>query len=102
LGARVAESTTLPVIGLGGAGHPDHVHAALDVYAAAAAANIWHYTEHSAAIVKAFAARRGAPVRRDLAFTYAEFDSLPNGRLARLPAEVLEERVFEMVGEETI
>ncbi len=58
LGRRVVAATSLPVIGLGGAGHPDHVRSALEVYAAAAAANFWHYTEHSVAIVKAFAARQ--------------------------------------------
>ncbi len=102
MGARVVAATALPVIGLGGAGHPDHVHAALDVYAAAAAANFWHYTEHSVAVAKAAAARRRAPVRRDISITYAEFECLPDGRLARLLAEVLEERVFEMLGEDAI
>jgi cyclase len=102
LGRRVVAATGLPVIGLGGAGHPDHVCAALDIYAAAAAANFWHYTEHSVTIVKAFAARRQAPVRCGAAMTYNEFDRLPDGRLKRLSADVLEERVFELLDEDAI
>jgi cyclase len=101
LGRRVVAATSLPVIGLGGAGHPDHVRSALEVYAAAAAANFWHYTEHSVAVVKAFAARQ-ASVRCGAAMTYGEFASLPDGRLAKLPADTLEERVFELLDEEAI
>jgi hypothetical protein len=34
--------------------------------------------------------------------TYGEFASLPDGRLAKLPADTLEERVFELLDEEAI
>jgi cyclase len=102
LGRRVVAATSLPVIGLGGAGHPAHVCAALEVYAAAAAANFWHYTEHSVAVAKAFAAHRQAPVRCGAAITYGEFASLLDGRLAKLSAGTLEERVFEPLDEDAI
>lgn len=102
LGTRVVETTALPVIGLGGARHPEHVRAALEVYGAVAAANFWHYTEHSVAIVKTFGIRRDAPLRDDAALTYSEFDCLSDGRLARLSSDVLEERVFEAIVEDAI
>lgn len=104
LAARTGAATSLPIILLGGAGSPAHIAEALaspDV-AAAAAANFWHYTEHSIAVAKAFCARAGRPVRRDAAVTYAEFGFGAAGRIAKLADADLEERVFEILEEDVV
>ncbi len=104
LAARTAAAASLPIILLGGAGSPAHVAEALALpgVAAAAAANFWHYTEHSVAVAKAFCARGGRPVRRDAAVTYAEFGFHADGRIAKLSDAVLEERVFEVLEEDVV
>lgn len=104
LAVRTAAATSLPIILLGGAGSPAHVAEALASpgVAAAAAANFWHYTEHSVAVAKAFCARDGQSVRRDAAVNYAEFDFHADGRIAKLSDAVLEERVFEVLEEDVV
>jgi cyclase len=104
LARRVAAATTLPIILLGGAGHPRHVAEALAVpgVSAAAAANFWHFAEHSIAVAKAYCAREGLPVRRDASVAYGEFDFEPGGRPAKIADAALEERIFETLDEDAV
>ncbi len=61
----VAERTNIPIIASGGAGHPDHMVAAVEAGASAVlAASIFHFGEWSIAGVKERLAESGIPVRR--------------------------------------
>ena len=62
--SEVASKTNLPVIASGGAGHPDHMVAAVRAGASAVlAASIFHFDEWSIAGVKEHRAKAGVPVR---------------------------------------
>ena len=62
--SEVASKTNLPVIASGGAGHPDHMVAAVRAGASAVlAASIFHFDEWSIAGVKEHLANAGIPVR---------------------------------------
>lgn len=62
----VADAVGIPVVASGGAGAPEHLHAAfVDGKASAAlAASIFHYGTHPIGQVKRFLADRGVPVRQ--------------------------------------
>lgn len=104
LARRTAAATTMPIILLGGAGHPRHVAEALAApgVSAAAAANFWHFSEHSIAVAKAYCARAGLPVRRDASVAYGEFGFEADGRLSKIADEALEERIFETLDEDAV
>lgn len=83
----VARAVAVPVIACGGAGHPAHLAEVLTQgeAAAAAAANFFHFTEHSVTVCKAFLRAQGIDVRlapRD-EHGRAGFDKA--GRLAKRP-----------------
>ncbi|MEX2643859.1 MAG: imidazole glycerol phosphate synthase cyclase subunit [Acetobacterales bacterium] len=101
---RVCGAISVPLIAVGGAGHPDHVRAVLaDTPAAAAGVgNMLNHGEHSVAVLKAWLRRAGVPVRIDTAFTYAEFDHDEAGRIARLPDAVLAERFYQEIEQDVI
>jgi cyclase len=62
--SEVASKTNVPVIASGGAGHPDHMVAAVRAGASAVlAASIFHFDEWSIAGVKERMAEAGVPVR---------------------------------------
>ncbi len=63
--AAVVEAVTVPVVASGGAGHPEHLRAALiDAGASAAlAASIFHYREFSIPETKQYLDRCGVPIR---------------------------------------
>ena len=62
--SAVAEKTSLPIIASGGAGHPDHMAAAVEAGAnAVLAASIFHFGTWSIRDVKEHLARKGVPVR---------------------------------------
>src|SRR5690606_27862119 len=62
----VGEAVTIPVVASGGAGHPEHLRAALVEGGAdaALAASIFHYREFTIAQAKNYLARHGVPVRQ--------------------------------------
>jgi cyclase len=62
----VVDAVEIPVVASGGAGHPEHLRAALaDAGASAAlAASIFHYRQYSIAETKDYLANQGVPVRR--------------------------------------
>jgi cyclase len=62
--SEVASKTRLPIVASGGAGHPDHMIAAVRAGASAVlAASIFHFGEYSIAEVKERLATAGVPVR---------------------------------------
>lgn len=62
--SQVASKTRLPIVASGGAGHPDHMVAAVRAGASAVlAASIFHFNEYSIAEVKERLAAVGVPVR---------------------------------------
>ncbi len=62
--SEVASKTRLPIVASGGAGHPDHMVAAVRAGASAVlAASIFHFNEYSIAEVKERLAAVGMPVR---------------------------------------
>jgi cyclase len=63
--AAVSDAVEIPVVASGGAGHPEHLRAALTEGGASAAlaASIFHYREFSIAETKDYLARHGVPVR---------------------------------------
>ena len=62
--SEVAGKTGLPIIASGGAGHPDHMIAAVRAGASAVlAASIFHFNEWSIADTKEKLAEAGVPVR---------------------------------------
>lgn len=62
--SAVSERTSLPVIASGGAGHPDHMAAAVEAGASAVlAASIFHYGQYTIREVKDHLERAGIPVR---------------------------------------
>jgi cyclase len=101
---RVAAAVHAPVIALGGAGTPAHIRAVLSLpgVAAAAVANMLHYTEHSVAAVKSYLCQRGIDLRLDSAADY-RYGPLPDdGRLAKRSEAALRELYFQHIPRETI
>lgn len=102
---QVCAAVDVPVIVLGGAGHPAHLLEALrrPGVSAAAAGNLFHYTEHAVAVSKAFLRQSGMDVRTDGPARYGEFQfDGANGRLAKRPDGELEEQLFEFLPPEVI
>lgn len=91
---RVSDSVSIPVIACGGVG--DYTHFANGILeggaSAVAAANIFHYIEHSTIIAKAHLIEAGVNIRLDGYVTYIgrEFDD--SGRLVALPDSRLLDR----------
>jgi cyclase len=61
----IADAVSVPVIASGGAGTPEHIHAALTEGRAEAAliATITHFSMHAIAEIKTYLRQRGVPVR---------------------------------------
>ncbi len=103
--ARVAASAVdVPVLVLGGAGHPSHLPELLEQSGAACAVagNFFHFAEHSVTVTKAQAARRGVAVRVDTAARYddARFDD--DGRLLKRDDDVLDAMLHTRIPREVI
>ena len=99
----IVAAVPVPVIACGGAGTPEHLRQALSQGpAAVAAANFFHFTEHSVILAKSWLAAHGVPVRLDSYTSYAGRELDPAGRLPRLPEEALDALRFRYVPEETI
>lgn len=101
---RVASAVRAPVIALGGAGKPAHVREVLSLpgVAAAAMANMLHYTEHSVAVLKAYLARRGTAPRLDSTADYRHVPVPEDGRLEKRDEQELRDLYFRHIPRETI
>lgn len=96
----VMEAVTVPVIAVGGAGSLLHFTEAFSVtgVSALAAGNIFHFWEHSVAVVKSSIVP-AIPIRRDTAFSYMDASTDPDGRLLKKPDDTLQKMLY--VGIET-
>lgn len=91
---EVASSVRVPVIAVGGAGHPRHFAEVFQKSAAAAAGNYFHFTEHSVITTKAFLEREGVVVRLDGAVNYQSSEFAGSGRIQKKDDLVLDELRF--------
>ena len=99
----VIDAVAIPVVICGGGGHPEHFRPAIDLgVSAVAAANFFHYTEHSVIVCKSFLTASGSDVRLDSYVTYdgIEFDS--HGRVGKREDDALERLFVEVTPEEVI
>ena len=86
----VADAVEIPVVASGGAGHPEHLRAALveGGASAALAASIFHYREFTIAETKNYLAEHGVPVRRVEGRFSTAAVPVPGDRLAVVGAAV--------------
>lgn len=99
----VVSAVRIPVIVCGGVGCPTHLMEGIRFGASAvAAANFFHYTEHSVAVAKRFLKSMGANVRLDTLITYDGFESDGDGRITKADDAVLDKLRFEYIPEEVI
>ena len=99
----VVDAVSVPVIGLGGAGRLSHFTDTFhntDV-SALAAGNIFHFWEHSVAIVKSSIAL-DIPIRRETNFAYADATTDPFGRLEKKCDQELEQMLYVQIEPEVI
>jgi len=101
---KIASSINIPVIACSGAGHPSDFYKILNYkhISAAAAANYFHFTEHSVIITKKYLKNMGLPVRLDTQSTYESHDFDSKGRISKLADDELENLRFTYVSEEII
>lgn len=94
---RISDSVSIPVVACGGVGN--YMQFAPGIAeggaSAVAAANIFHYIEHSTIVAKAHLLKSGIDIRLDSEATYEgrEFDE--NGRLIMLPGSRLSDIEFK-------
>jgi cyclase len=100
----VGPRVKIPIIALGGAGHPDHLREALgrEHVSAAAAANFWHFTEHAVAVAKSAIARAGVDVRNDGLADYRWAATDTEGRVIRRAQADLDELAFRYIPDEVL
>ena len=100
----MAGAVSLPVIACGGVGRAEHLGEGMEAGASAsAAANFFHFTEHSAIVAKAILAARGAPVRLDTEASYADCTFEPiTGRVAKRSSAQLRDLRFTVYKSEVI
>ena len=100
---NVCDAVTVPVICCGGAGNPQHfIEAFKSTYtSAAAAANLFHFTEHSVTTTKAIV-NRVVPVRHETyaSYEFTHFDSA--GRLLKRDERELEDLLYIQIKKEII
>ncbi len=102
---EITGAVSIPVIALGGAGHPKHFLEVLEEgdAMAAAAGNFFHFTEHSPITVKAYLFKKNIDVRID---TYADYEGTSfiegSGRIKKRPEDYLNKLRFEYISDEII
>ena len=100
---QVIDAVNIPVIACGGVGNPDHFKAAIDLGASGvAAANFFHYTEHSITLVKRHLVDVNYDIRLDSYFTYEGYELDNLGRVKKKADSKLEKLRFEHIDEEVI
>ena len=103
---KLTALTNIPIIALGGAKNPYDMRDLLDSVpkiSAVAAANFFHYYEHSVAITKAILKKeKNRPIRHDGLLRYEDFDFDEDGRILKKEDEELEKMLFEYHKKEVI
>ena len=102
--SRMAEAVNVPVIVSGGVGHPSHFVEGFQAgnISAVAAANFFHFTEHSVTTAKSYLAAEGIDIRLDTYADYRGHEFEEQGRVSKRPDEKLAELIFEYVPKEVI
>lgn len=101
---ELCESVNIPVICVGGAGSSQHfveVFESTKVHAAAAA-NFFHFSEHSVTVTKSALAKSGILIRHDTHADYASAMLDSRGRLLKKSDAELENLLFERIEKEVI
>jgi len=100
---QVMDAVSIPVIICGGANHPDHFKEAMSLkVSAVAAANYFHYTEHSPIALKSYLKSSAADVRLDSYATYDGYNFGYKGRIGKKDDAILDKLRFEYIPEEII
>ncbi|MDG2481076.1 MAG: HisA/HisF-related TIM barrel protein [Alphaproteobacteria bacterium] len=101
---EIADASPIPVITLGGAGHPDHVRQLFTQTRAGAAAigNMLHYTEHSIALLKSALVNAELDIRLDSQADYTHVAQTSTGRVSRREEADLVDEVFTFLPPEVI
>jgi cyclase len=100
---QIDDSTNIPVIASGGAGYPWHFAEGIKTGAAAvAAANFFHYEEHSVIVLKNYLKLHGFDIRLDSYASYEGFSNDFGGRIAKMDDDALDKLRFEYIPEEII
>lgn len=100
---KVSKKLSIPVICCGGAGKPSHILKVLEKsnVSGAAAANYFHFTEHSITLAKAWI-DNVLPIRQDINFSYDQMPIDINGRVSRLSDIELKNLLYTKVKIEKI
>lgn len=102
---KVADAVDIPVIICGGVGHAAHLAEGLacENISGVAAANFFHFTEHSVNVVKAWLYEHGHNgIRLDMYADYRGFSFDGDFRIAKRPDEELEQLLYEYHPKEVI
>lgn len=101
---RVSNEISIPVIVCGGVGHPEHFGEGLRAgnVSAVAAANFFHFSEHSVITSKAYLRKSQAEVRLDTYANYRDHAFDDKGRIDKQADEILANRFFEFYPKEVI
>lgn len=99
----VMNVVTVPVIAVGGAGSLVHFNEAFTTtgVSALAAGNIFHFWEHSVAVVKS-SIEPTIPIRRETSFCYTDACTDSEGRLLKKPDETLKKMLYVRIEKEVI
>lgn len=101
--SSVLDATTIPIIAVGGAGMPAHFSESFSAtgISALAAANIFHFWEHSITVVKSQIGL-DIPIRRETGFNYSDAITDIEGRLLKKQDNFLEEMLYVKINQEVI
>ena len=100
----MTEAVNIPLIVCGGVGHPKHFVEGFKSgkVSGVAAANFFHFTEHSVVTAKSYLARNGNDIRLDTYSKYQDTEFDYQGRVEKKTDEALSELIFERVPKEVI
>ena len=101
---QVSDAVRIPVIACGGVGQFEHLVDGVEKghASAVAAGNIFHYTEHSTIVAKAYLQNKDVPVRLNTAAKYDGFTFDEHGRIQKRDDQDLENIWFERSVKEKI
>ena len=99
----ICKKVSIPVVSCGGAGKPEHIANILknSNISGAAAANYFHFYEHSIAIAKSYIGKF-SPIRQDSSLSYSKMPINNNGRIGKLSDHKLEEYLYKKIKLEII
>ena len=100
----MTEAVNIPLIVCGGVGHPKHFVEGFKSgkVSGVAAANFFHFTEHSVVTAKSYLTRNGNDIRLDTYSKYQDTAFDYQGRVDKKTDKALAELIFERVPKEII